>query len=220
MGRRSNNDQSWKMLYRGEALDQNEVVNLVGKLDRENARLQHVIELREQELGKAIESFDLRKLALEYAITVGINPGENPIPLARGIEAYLSAKVQLADGEKGSPDDFSPEEDDAPVDDRITAWHAIAQHPFFKECYLVEGALLSAMLSKLDRVGDTSGLQQTIDELREQLREIREAGPYQSGYKAGFNSGINNALRVARNYGLLDGFGLAEIQRVVDSLKH
>lgn len=37
-------------------------------------------------------------------------------------------------------------------DERIYAWHKVAEHPFFKECYDTQGPLLNAMIRKLDRV--------------------------------------------------------------------
>ena len=35
---------------------------------------------------------------------------------------------------------------------RIAAWHRLAEHPFFKECYDSEEPLIDAMLMKLDEV--------------------------------------------------------------------
>lgn len=45
------------------------------------------------------------------------------------------------------------EEHDAELeeDQRITAWHQIAAHPFFAECFYSDDALIEAMLAKLDR---------------------------------------------------------------------
>ena len=39
---------------------------------------------------------------------------------------------------------------DVDLDDRVAAWDSIARHPFFAACYQTEGALLDAMLAKLD----------------------------------------------------------------------
>lgn len=38
------------------------------------------------------------------------------------------------------------------IDQRLEAWHEIAEHPFFAECYNNEGTLLAAMIEKLDKV--------------------------------------------------------------------
>lgn len=35
---------------------------------------------------------------------------------------------------------------------RIQAWHRIAGHPFFEECYRSEDSLIDAMMAKLDEV--------------------------------------------------------------------
>lgn len=39
---------------------------------------------------------------------------------------------------------------DAESDVRVRAWNAIAQHPFFADCYQTEGTLVDAMVAKLD----------------------------------------------------------------------
>ena len=38
----------------------------------------------------------------------------------------------------------------AKTDSRIQAWHTIAKHPFFADCYATEGTLLDAMIDALD----------------------------------------------------------------------
>lgn len=35
-------------------------------------------------------------------------------------------------------------------DSRVLAWLAVARHPFFQDCYQTDGALLDAVLAKLD----------------------------------------------------------------------
>lgn len=40
----------------------------------------------------------------------------------------------------------------ASISQRLEAWHDIASHPFFKDCYATSGTLIEAMIAKLDGV--------------------------------------------------------------------
>lgn len=40
----------------------------------------------------------------------------------------------------------------ASIRDRLTAWHRLAEHPFFNDdCYTSDDPLIDAMIAKLDR---------------------------------------------------------------------
>ena len=60
------------------------------------------------------------------------------------------------------------------TDERIEAWDAIAQHPFFRECYATEDTLLNAMLEKLSVVtAQLQAAQATIEHVTGEYRQER-----------------------------------------------
>lgn len=65
-------------------------------------------------------------------------------------------------------------------DERITAWHEVAEHPFFKPCLGTGGALLDAMIARLDAV-DAPVVPESPDvrEAIERLRKDVTPGPFQ-----------------------------------------
>ena len=84
-------------------------------------------------------------------------------------------------------------------DERITAWHRVASHPFFKPCFATEGPLIDAMIDALDEVErlrraatDTERLADRVatlrrerDEGRQQLADLRalvESGEASDGH--------------------------------------
>jgi hypothetical protein len=67
---------------------------------------------------------------------------------------------------------------DEPEDERVEAWHYVADHPVFKQCYSKEQPLLDSML---DRLNDLADMERTLVELaphpptREQVAEVLDA---------------------------------------------
>ena len=60
---------------------------------------------------------------------------------AESVRAWLAVEAHvLASHTCPDPESYS----------RVKAWNALAQHPFFADCYQTEGTLVGAMLAKLD----------------------------------------------------------------------
>lgn len=84
------------------------------------------------------------------------NHGEVGHRTESGIDAvlaHLAARQELTISEpecqKTRKFDISQPVMDEREDERIEAWHEIASHPFFRECYATDGTLIAAMLTKL-----------------------------------------------------------------------
>ena len=67
----------------------------------------------------------------------------SPVDLGAIVEAVRQA---VRESVLQALDDY-----EADSDPRVEAWSRIAKHPFFADCYATDGALIDAMLAKLDR---------------------------------------------------------------------
>lgn len=77
------------------------------------------------------------------------------------------------------------------TDERITAWHEIAAHPFFADAFNDGSSLLDAMKVRLDRLMATPAREATQAEEPVEWRLLRA---FTNGYAEGLRRGVEGRL--------------------------